>query len=102
MADGACKAHKAVKQVVIGNNVTVIRKNAFAKCSKLTKVKLGKKVKKISKRAFYQCKKLKTVTFQGKQLKTVGKQAFKGISKKALIKAPKAKIKKYSKLCGIK
>ena len=39
-----------------------------------------------------------TITIKGKKLKTVGKQALKGINKKAVIRVPKAKKNAYKKL----
>lgn len=78
--------------------VTAIPANAFSKCKKLTKVTIGKNVKSIGKKAFYKCKKLKRITIKSKILKKVGKQAIKGIHKKAVIKVPKKKKKAYKKL----
>ena len=41
---------------------------------------------------------LKSITVKGKKLKMVGKQALKGINKKAVIRIPKSKKKAYRKL----
>lgn len=68
------------------------------------KVKIGKKwykVTGIAKNAFKGCKSLKKITIKTKTLKKVGKNAIKGIYKKAKIICPKKKkvyIKKYKKL----
>ncbi|MBQ6843787.1 MAG: leucine-rich repeat protein [Agathobacter sp.] len=56
------------------------------------------KVTKIDKQAFYGCKKLKTITIKSTKLKTVGKNALKGINSKATIKVPKSKLSAYKKL----
>ena len=56
------------------------------------------KVTGIGKRVFRGCGKLKKITIKTKTLRTVGKQAFKGIQKKAVIKVPKSKYKAYKKL----
>ena len=40
---------------------------------------------------------MKKIVIKSTALKTVGKKAFKGISKKATIKVPKAKYKAYVK-----
>ena len=67
---------KALKKLTIGNKVTVIGKNAFKKCSKLETVVIGKAVKTISSKAFIGDNKIKKITFKGKKLKTVNKNAF--------------------------
>ncbi len=80
--------------------VTSIASNAFKNNKKLKKITIGKYVTTIGDRTFYGCKKLKTITIKSKKLTTkkVGKQAFKGIYKKAIIKVPKSKLKTYKKL----
>ena len=60
------------------------------------------KVTGIGQKAFKGCSKLKKITIKTKTLKTVGKQALKGIQKKAVIKVPKAKYKTYKKLLRAK
>ena len=64
----------------------------------MQKVTIGENVTKIGKKAFYKCSKLKTITIKSKKLKSAGKNAFKGIYKKAVIKVPKSKLKNYKKL----
>ena len=78
--------------------VTAIGAKAFSSCKKLTKVTVGANVTNIGKQAFSGCAKLKTITVKSKLLKKVGAKAFKGINKKAVIKVPKAKKAKYTKL----
>lgn len=78
--------------------ITVIDANAFKNCKKLKKATIGKNVTTIGKNAFYGDKKLKTITITSKSLKAVGKNAIKGIDKKAQIKVPKSKRSKYKKL----
>lgn len=78
--------------------VTSISKNAFKDNKKLKKVAIGKNVSKINSNAFYGCKNLKTVTVKSTQLKTVGKNVFKGVNAKAKIKVPKSRLKFYKKL----
>ena len=79
--------------------VTGIAKNAFRKNTKLAKVVLGKNLAKIGANAFAGCKNLKTIRIASTSLtkKSVGKNAFKGIHKKAVIKVPKKKLKAYQK-----
>ena len=82
---------KALKKLTIGNKVTVIGKNAFKKCSKLETVVIGKAVKTISSKAFIGDNKIKKITFKGKKLKTVNKNAFSKNAKKN-IKSKKTKL----------
>lgn len=51
----------------------------------------------IGAKAFYHCKKLKKITIQTTALKKIGKNAIKGIHKKAVIKVPKSKLALYKK-----
>ena len=78
--------------------VTSVGAKAFKGNKKLKKVVIGANVKSIAANAFYGCKSLKTIIINSKVLKSVGKNAIKGINKKAVIKAPKAKLKNYKKL----
>ena len=100
IAPNALKSMKKLTKVTIGKNVTTIGKNAFANDAKLTTVTIGKNVKSIGAKAFYKCKALKKITIKTKKLtkKTVGSKAFTGISKKAVIKSPKAKKAAYKKI----
>ena len=86
-----------LKTVITSKNVTTIGENAFYKCTALEKITISSKVTKIGRNAFYGCKKLKIITIKTKKLttKNVGSNAFKGIYKKAVIKAPKMKVKAY-------
>ena len=99
---------KVLKKLTIGNKVTVIGKNAFKKCSKLKTVVIGKAVKTISSKAFTGDNKIKKITFKGKKLKTVKKNAFskkakKNIkSKKTKLKGNKKAIKLFKKKLKIK
>lgn len=78
--------------------VTAIGNKAFAKCTKLKSVKIGAKVTTIGKEAFSGCKALTSITISSNVLKAVGSSAFKGISAKAVIKVPAAKLSAYQKL----
>lgn len=79
-------------------NVTAIGDKAFNGCTKLKKVTIGSKVTTIGKQAFNGCKVLTSITISSKALKTVGSSALKGISAKAVIKVPAAKLTAYQKL----
>lgn len=108
VGDKAFESMKKLKKVTIGNKVTVIGKNAFKKCSKLKTVVIGKAVKTISSKAFIGDNKIKKITFKGKKLKTVKKNAFskkakKNIkSKKTKLKGNKKAIKLFKKKLKIK
>lgn len=78
--------------------VTGVSARAFAKCKKLTKVTVGKNVVTIDKEAFKNCKSLKKIVIKTTKLKKVGKNAIKGIHKKAVITCKKKNLKAYKKL----
>ncbi|MBP5775379.1 MAG: leucine-rich repeat protein, partial [Clostridiales bacterium] len=77
--------------------VTVIADSAFKNNKVLKKIVIGKNVKAIKANAFRGCKNLKSITVKTTKLKAskVGKNAFKGINKKAVFKLPKKKFKVY-------
>ncbi|MDO5520111.1 MAG: LamG-like jellyroll fold domain-containing protein [bacterium] len=78
--------------------VTAIETKAFKNSTKLQKVVIGKNVTTIGKECFKNCKSLKSIQINTKGLKSVGKNAFSGIYKKAVIKVPKGKLTAYKKL----
>ena len=78
--------------------VTAINAKALKGNTKVKSVTIGKNVKTIGKEAFSGAKNLKTITVKATGLKTVGKNAFKGINKKATIKVPSKQLKKYKTL----
>jgi hypothetical protein len=78
--------------------VTAIANSAFKNNKKLTSVVIGKNVVSVGKEAFKGCTKLKKLTVKSVGLKKVGKNALKGINKKAVIKVPKKKLKTYKKI----
>ncbi len=78
--------------------VTEIAAGAYKNCKKLKSVVIGKNVKTIKPKAFMGCKSLKKITIKSTVLKKVGKNAFKGINAKAVIKVPAKKKAAYTKL----
>ena len=60
------------------------------------------KVVKIGSKAFYKKSKIKNITIKSKNITSFGKNAFKGINKKAVFKVPKSKYKNYKKLLNSK
>lgn len=94
----AFKGCKKATDATIGKNVTAIGDNAFSGCTSLKKATIGKAVKTIGKGAFEKNSKLKSIKIKSTVLKKVGKNAFKGIHKKAVISVPKKQLKSYKKL----
>ena len=94
----AFKNCKKATDVTIGKNVTVIGDKAFSGCAALKKVTIGKSVKTIGKSVFEKDGKLKTIKINSTGIKSVGKNALKGIHKKAAISVPKKQLKAYKKL----
>ena len=103
------KANKKAKRVTIPAvikvngvtyKVTSIGAKVFNGNKKLTKVTIGINIKKISNNAFFKCKNLKMVNIKSVLLtkKTANKKAFKGVSKKMVIKMPKKVKKAYGKM----
>ncbi len=78
--------------------VTRIDGSACKGMAKLASMTIGKNVTSIGSEAFKDCKKLKTVTINATKLRTVGKDAFKNIQKKATFKCPKKQKDAYKKL----
>ena len=74
-----------VKVKGVTYKVTSISDKAFKGNKKLTTVTIGSNVTKIGKEAFAGCKNLKKITVTAGKLKTISKNAFKGINKKATI-----------------
>lgn len=80
--------------------VTSIAPKAFKNNKEIRKIIIGKNIVRIGKQAFYHCKNLKKITIRTTKLtaKTVGAKAFKGIHKKAVVKVPKKRLKRYKKI----
>ena len=79
--------------------VTAIAGKALAGNKKVKKVVLGVNVTSIGKNAFANCKNLKKIEVKSSQWnkKSVGKNAFKGTSKKLVVKVPKKMASTYKK-----
>ena len=100
--------NKKAKSIVVPKKVTLrgvtyqvtsIAPKAFYKNKKLKRITVAKTIKKIGAKTFCKCKKLKKIVIKTKKLKkkSIGKKAFKGVHKKAVIKVPKKKKKAYQK-----
>lgn len=79
--------------------VTTIAGGAFSGNKKIKQVVIGKNIVKINAKAFYGCSNLKKIRMDTKLLKksSIGKNVFKKINKKAVVRVPKGKGKKYKK-----
>lgn len=73
--------------------VTSIKAKAFSGNKKLKSVVIGKNIKTIGKQAFFKCAKLNKVTFKGTAVKKIGAKAFAKTAKKMTVTVPK-KLKK--------
>ena len=98
IADNAFKGNKKLKKVTIPVGITAVGKNAFSGCTALKSVTIPADVTTIGANAFKGDKNLKKIIIKSAGLKKVGKNAFKGIHKKATIKVPKKQKKAYQKL----
>ena len=80
--------------------VVGILDNACQGMKKLKEVTIGKNVKTIGKNAFDGCKALKKITFKTSVLQKngVGKNAFRGIASKPTVKCPKSVRKTYQSI----
>lgn len=96
IAANALKGNKKLTKVTIGKNVTSIGKGAFQNCTALTKITVPDKVTSIGDLAFSGCKKMTTVTL-GKGLKKIGKETFKGNSKLSSITIKSTALKSVGK-----
>lgn len=98
IAQAAHKNNTTITNVTTNTKITNIEKEAYANCKKLKSVVIGKNVKSIRTKAFYNCKSLKKIVIKSKKLQSIGKDAFKGISAKAVIIVPASKFKSYKKM----
>ena len=80
--------------------VTAIEKKAFYKYTKLKTVTIGKNVKTFGTQAFAKSSKISKITIKTTKLtkKSVGKNVFSGIKKKAKFTYPKSKKAAYKKI----
>lgn len=97
-AKGALKIADCIKICGQQYEVYGIDDNAFRGNTKITSATIGKNVRSIGKNAFYGCKKLKTVRINSTKLTKIGSKAFYGNAKKLKFKVPKKKASKYKKL----
>ncbi len=98
--------NKKTKTIMIGNTVTIenvsfkiiaIEKNAFKGNKKVTTVKIGKNVQTIGTNAFRGCTKLQKVTISSKNLSKIEAKAFYQCKKLKNIKVSSLKLKTVGK-----
>ncbi|SFB24518.1 Leucine rich repeat-containing protein [Acetitomaculum ruminis DSM 5522] len=92
------KVADTVKYKKITFKVTAIAKNAFKNQKKALSAVIGKNVISIGKEAFMGDAKLKKITIKSLNLKKVDSKALKSIYKNAIIKVPVKKYTAYKKL----
>ena len=80
-------AGSGLKKIVLPENVTTI-KNGDA----------GRKVFQYIKGVGYPTKNLRVIKIHSKKIKSIQKNSFSGLSSKVVIKVPKSKKKKYTKM----
>lgn len=78
--------------------VTSIAANALKNRKIITKLVIGSNVKSIGKNAFRGCTKLKSIIIKSKKITSIGGNALKGIKSNAKIKVPSSNLSAYKKL----
>lgn len=89
---------KTIKYSGSTYKVTEVAGKALKGKKTLKSVTIGANITKIGKAAFENNQNLKKIVFEGKAVKSVGKNAFRKIGTKAVIKCPKSKCAVYRKL----
>lgn len=93
-----------IKKSGAAYQVTSVAGKALKGNKKVKALTIGKNVKSIGKQAFYNCKKLKNITIDTTKLtaKSVGSNAFRGTSAKGTVKVPASKKHIYRELLWVK
>lgn len=78
--------------------VVEIGAKAFYGMKGLQTVVIGANIQKIGNGAFCKCKKVKDITIYSSEIKTMGKNAWKGVTKGAKVHVPAAKLKAYKRM----
>ena len=74
-ARGAFKDCKALRQVILPDQLVKLQQNTFEGCSALEEVEFGKYLESIGNRAFYNCSSLQLI-YLSESLKTIEAEAF--------------------------
>ncbi len=103
-------SNKNIKKLNVRETITLegkrckvvsIESNAFENRKNLERVILGKNIISIGKNAFAGCSNLKEVQIKSTKLKSVQKHAFWKINKKAVMRVPKKQQPAYRKLLNL-
>ena len=78
--------------------ITKIADGALRNQKKVQTLTIGKNINSIGKNAFKGCKILKNIVVKSKKLKKIGKNAFQNVKKAVYVKVPKGKAKSYQKM----
>ncbi len=93
------KNKKSLTVLKIGDNVKVIKKNAFKGYTALKTIIIGKNVRTIEAGAFSGCKSVTKIIIKSKKIKRIGSKAFKGVGAKKYsslkVTVPKKKLTLY-------
>ena len=93
----AFKNKSRLTTVSIGNNVSVIGKNAFYKCRNLKKITIGTGLTQINAYAFRGVKRGCTITIKSMKLKKVASRIDQSVSR-MIVRVPRKKYSAYKKL----
>lgn len=89
---------KKLSQVMLGANVKKIGNNAFKNCKKLQFIIIPSKVTTIGKGSFAGCTKLTRMLVKSNKIKSVGNEAFKGVTSNIIVKTSKNRWRQYAKM----
>ncbi|MCR5624444.1 MAG: leucine-rich repeat domain-containing protein, partial [Lachnospiraceae bacterium] len=89
-----------ISKVILGSYLTKIGNRSFCCCRNISGIVIPGNVRFIGKQAFANCSRLKRVVIKTRLLKkrTIGKNAFKNIYKKATVRYPKSKRRVYKRI----
>ena len=89
---GALAVHytfgRFIRELTIGNGVTLIGEGAFNNCKDLKHVTLGSTVKVLERRAFNNCASINTITCYSQRPPTVKENALGGLSYSTIVYVP--------------
>ena len=87
IGDGAFRARRDLREVVLPNSCREIQGEAFADCNMLQKVSWSDNLESIGEESFLACKSLQSVEF--KKVTSIGGSAFSGCAKLKRVTLPK-------------
>lgn len=87
IGDGAFRARRDLREIVLPNSCREIRGEAFADCNMLQKISWSDHLESIGEESFLACKNLQSVDF--KKVTSIGGSAFSGCAKLKRVTLPK-------------